>query len=47
MGTIPGLVQGLCPMCATMGVWMILLWIFVLAAVAALVWMVVRWTRRP
>ena len=36
------LLQGMCPMCAMMGPWMILLWVILVVAVVALVWMLVR-----
>lgn len=36
------LLQGMCPMCAGMGVWMILFWITLLVAVVGVVWLLVR-----
>lgn len=44
--TMPTLAQGLCPMCAGMGISMVLVWVLVLAMIAGLVWLVVRRTRR-
>lgn len=42
METTFGLVQGMCPMCAGMGIWMVLFWIVVLALIAGVIWMLVR-----
>lgn len=41
-----GLLQGMCPMCPAMGVWMILFWIVLIAAIVAVVWMFTRRSRR-
>lgn len=41
-----GFLQGMCPMCPGMGMWMILFWVVVILAVVALVWLLVRGTRR-
>lgn len=38
--------QGWCPMCPAMGMWIILFWIVVIAAIVAVVWMVTRRIRR-
>lgn len=40
------LLQGMCPMCAGMGIWMLLFWIIVLVAVGAGVWLLVRMLRK-
>lgn len=40
------LIQGMCPMCASMGVWMILSWILLIAVIVGVVWMFARWIRR-
>jgi uncharacterized membrane protein len=39
------LLQGMCPMCAGMGLWTVLFWIVVVAAVVAVVWLLVRRSR--
>jgi uncharacterized membrane protein len=39
------LLQGMCPMCAGMGIWMVLFWVVVLVAIVALVWLLVRRNR--
>jgi uncharacterized membrane protein len=40
------LIQGWCPMCASMGLWMILFWVVVIAAIVAVVWMLTRRSRQ-
>lgn len=40
------LAQGMCPMCATMGMWMILFWILIIAVIIGAVWMFTRRSRR-
>jgi hypothetical protein len=39
------LLQGMCPMCAGMGLGMILVWIVLIAAVVAVVWLLLRRSR--
>ncbi|CAN5853563.1 hypothetical protein BH20GEM3_BH20GEM3_02650 [soil metagenome] len=34
--------QGMCPMCMGMGLWMVLFWALLIAVVIAVVWMIVR-----
>lgn len=47
MGTTIGVAQGMCPMCAGMGLGMLLFWLVVLVLIAVAVWLVVRRVRRP
>ena len=39
------LLQGMCPMCAGIGFWMVLFWVVVLVVIVALVWVLVRRNR--
>jgi hypothetical protein len=40
------LFQGMCPMCVGMGLGMILLWVLVIVAIIAVVWLLLRRSRR-
>jgi hypothetical protein len=37
--------RGMCPMCAGMGIWMILFWVVVFAVLLGIVWLLVRRSR--
>ncbi len=43
--TTLALLQGMCPMCAGMAIWMILFWVVVIVAVVAVVWLLIRRSR--